>query len=261
MKLFHIAALALTCVSMSHPMQQAGTKTLPQQVRILKPFFSQAKSIKAIRTIMDKIEAQNLAYPDYARRKGIIWSDVLVKTENPSEILKEFNTTKVTQVNVKLEAQKPQSLLMYPLLQSIFSSQILPTMFETVKKYTNLPKQAYVSFFLQRCNESEQMDWHQDPGEDYEPQADYTMVLMLSDQNDPKYGWDGGEFKIRQGLPENTFDEKNVQTIIHRYNQAIIFNNKINSHLATMVKPKTSFSQRDIIVVLLALQKLPQKKS
>lgn len=231
-----------------------------QQVSIVRPFFSNAKSIDAIRHVMDEIEQKNLAYPDYSNRKGLIWSDVAIETGNPAEIVEELDTTKVTEVNGKLEVRKAQSILAYPAVKSIFSTEILPKMLEEVKKHTSLPKKAFASLFVQRCNESEQMDWHQDPGEDFDPQADYSMVIMLSDQNDPERGWKGGEFKIRAGLPKDKFEEKDIQTIIHRPNQAVIFNNQLNSHLAAAVKPKTPMSARDIIVVLLALNKLPLKR-
>jgi hypothetical protein len=259
MKRYQVVALVLIWAPIANAMEQETAKALAQQVNIVKPFFHNGKSIDAIRQVMDEIEEKNLAYPDYANRKGFIWSDISVETGNPAEIM-EIVSVKATQVNGKLEVRKPQSLLNYPSVKSIFSTEILPKMFETVKNYTNLPKKVFLSLYVQRCNESEQMDWHQDPGEDYDPQCDYSMVLMLSDQNDPKYGWDGGEFKIRAGLPEDKYDEKDVQTIVHLHNQAVIFNNKLNSHLAAAVKPKTVSSARDIIVVLLALDKLPKKK-
>ena len=37
---------------------------------------------------------------------------------------------------------------------------------------------------------------------------------MLSEQDDPEHGWHGGKFKIRSGLPEDKYDDADVQEII-----------------------------------------------
>ena len=57
-------------------------------------------------------------------------------------------------------AQSPQSILHYPVLQSIVSDEILPKMFETVKTWTKLPEEIYAQVFFQRCSSSEAMNWH-----------------------------------------------------------------------------------------------------
>ncbi len=251
-----LAILLLSVASTNNAMQKADIKELA----IVRSFFSDTKTIATIKAIMDEIENKRLGYEDYSKRTGLVWSDVLVKTGRKANIVKEFKTTKVTQVRETLMAQSPQSILHYPVLQSIVSDEILPKMFETVKTWTKLPEEIYAQVFFQRCSSSEAMNWHQDPGEDYDPQAHYSLVLMLSEQDDPEHGWHGGKFKIRSGLPEDKYDDADVQEIIPRYNQGIIFNNQLNSHAATQVIPKLEKAKRDIIVIPINLTKLPVKK-
>jgi 2OG-Fe(II) oxygenase superfamily len=219
------------------------------QCKIIQPFFSNTNTIKKIKQVMDNIENNNLGYNDYSNRKGLVWSDVAVKTSDPIQIIEEYKTKKVTEVSGIVQQCYPQSIRDYPLLEKIVTKKILPKMFDIVRPWTNLPDLVFAQIFFQRCTMSQSMNWHQDPGEDYNPQAHYSLVLMLSEQDDPEYGWTGGEFKIRSGLPTDIYDEANVETIIPRYNQAVIFNNQINSHAAMQVIAKTQQSKRDIIVI------------
>jgi hypothetical protein len=231
------------------------------QLSIIKSFLSNPRSLATLKKVMDEIEDEKLGYDDYSKRTGLIWSDVSVETAPPAKMVAEYETEKVTQVLGALKAHKPQSIFKHPTAASIVFHEILPKMFETMRSWTDLPATVFAQIFFQRCSTSEPMNWHQDPGEDFEPQADYTMVLYLSDQNDPEHGWNGGKFKIRSGLPEDTYDETDVQTIIPCYNQAIIFNNQLNSHAVTEVTSTMSDkTKRDIIVVPINLTKLPIKK-
>ncbi len=101
------------------------------------------------------------------------------------------------------------------------------------------------------------MDWHQDPGEDFTVMADYSLLLMLSDQDDPKHGWSGGEFKIKSGLPTEVCSHDAMQTIIPKYNQAILFNNKINSHMVAAVTTRLLKTKRDLLVIPLYFGAVP----
>jgi hypothetical protein len=233
-----------------------------KKLSIIKNFFPNTQTIETIQRSMDEIENKKLGYDDYSKRTGLIWSDVLVKNAMPAEIVEEYKTTKVTKVSETIVEQTPESILNYLALKLIVCNEILPKMFEAVGALgAHLQETVFAEIFFQRCCASEAMGWHQDPGEDFEPQADYSLVLMLSDKDDPDYGWTGGEFKIRSGLPEDKYDEADVETIIPEYNQAILFNNRINSHATTEVVPKTEKSKRDIIVIPINLTTLPIRKS
>ena len=235
-------------------------KSTVAQMSVVNPFFSDVRKIAVIKKAMDEIENRKLGYDDYSKRTGLIWSDVLVKTVHPAEIVEEYATKKVTLVSGQLQGHQPQSISQYPELKTIVSHDILPKMFETVRIWTSLPEAVYAQLFFQRCSTSEPMAWHQDPGEDFDPQANYSLVLMLSEQNDSQHGWAGGEFKIRSGLPESRYDETDVMTIIPRYNQAIIFNNQINTHATTEVINAMKNSKRDIIVIPIHLTKMSVAK-
>lgn len=241
-------------------------KPAVKELAIIKKFIPYINDINLITRDLDTIENNKLGYPDYSSRTGLIWSDVEVGTGNPSNIIKEYVTEKVTLVNGELQLQTAQSLLAYPETKKIVCTVLLPRIFEQIEYWKKshdttftMPKTMYAQIFFQRCSTSEPMDWHQDPGEDYDPQANYSCVLLLTDQHDLKYGWNGGEFKIRSGLPEDLYEEKDVQTIIPQYNQAIIFNNQKNSHAATAVIPRYKKAQRDLMVITLS-DVLPVKK-
>lgn len=258
MNRYHIIAISLLATGSIHGAQKAPKPV--QQLSLVKPFCSDPETIAVIRAAMDRIENRKLGYEDYSQRTGLLWSDVLVKTGEIADIVEEFPTKKATQVRGSLVAQSPQSIMDYPVLKSILSKEILPKMFQTVRTWTKLPEEVYAQIFFQRCSTSEPMDWHQDLGEDYDPQSDFSLVLMLSEQDDPEHGWHGGTFKIKPGLPESKCDDADVQEITPRYNQGIIFNNLLNSHSVTAVSPKRAQAQRDLIVIPINLTKLPLKK-
>lgn len=251
-----IMLLLISTLTMNNAMQ---TKQIAQ-LSVIQNFISNTHAIDTIKKAMDEIENNKLGYDDYAQRTGLIWSDALVTTADPAGIVEVYQTSKATQVQGKLTTQYPESVLSYPALQLILCCDILPRMFKAIRDWTNLPETVFAQIFFQRCSVSEPMGWHQDPGEDYDPQANYSLVLMLSEQDDPQYGWSGGEFKIRSGLPEDKSDETNVETIIPRYNQAILFNNQINSHATTEVIPNNAIAKRDIIVIPFNITTMPLKR-
>jgi hypothetical protein len=127
-------------------------------------------------------------------------------------------------------------------------------------KWAHVPDRAWAQFFLQRCEKSEAMEFHQDPGEDYEGDkaAGFTLILMLSKKNDPEHGWKGGKLKIKAGLPADECDDADVTVLELKHNQALIFNNKLNSHAVTKVSGIAGKTKRDLMVVTLYLTGLPK---
>jgi hypothetical protein len=248
---------ALLCV----PIYAAFFDDNKQQVATVFPYFKDQRSIATIKMIMDEVQKNGRCYDDYSNRSGVMWSDVEVTTAEPSTILWEFNTEKATEVGGKLQTQKPVSVLDSQQLKTIFENEVFPPLFKAVRAWTDLPDTVFAQIFLQRCCASDAMDWHQDPGEDYAPQANYSLVLMLSEKDDPEQGWTGGEFKIKPGLQDEPCEDTQVKSIEHRYNQGIIFNNQINSHAVSAIASLAGkTAKRDIIVIPFHMTQLPVKK-
>lgn len=261
------AIIFLTLLLLSMPVVTSAMDKEKQvkECACVCPFVADTTKIDVIRKHMDDIESRNLDYKDYSRRKGIIWSDVLLKVYfDRVAIVKEYDTEKVTRVEETYdpEERKPQSIMDYPALCDIFCQDILPRMLDTIRKWKpEIPETINANLFLQRSDTSDSMPWHQDLGEDYDPQDDYSAVLLLSKQDDPSNGWEGGVFQIRAGLPTDSYDENNVQKIIPQYNQAIIFNNQINSHAVTPVTKKEGcIAKRDLAIAGICFGELSRKK-
>lgn len=230
-----------------------------QQFAIIKPFFKKIETITTLTNAMDAIENKGLSYPDYDKRTGLIFSEFWVKTKQPKNI-KEIERRKIlTLVEEKLEEHKAESSFDYPEIQKILTQKILPKTFKCIElnQWAILPKKVFAQLYLQRCHTGDPMDWHQDPGEYYDTQADFSLIIMLSKQDDPVHGWMGGEFKIKSGLPGDVHNATDVKTIIHEYNQGILFNNHINSHAVTAVLSTMIKSKRDLLVVPLYFNKQP----
>lgn len=229
-----------------------------QQLAIISPFFDNQNAILTIRNVIDHIEDNGLDYPDYDGRRGSVWTDCLVETNSQPTILTECKeTVKGSQAAKKFERRNPESIFNYHAVQKIFSEEILPKTLSIIKKkgwVDKFPPKIFTQLFVQRCHTSDPMDWHQDPGEDYDTMADFSLVLMLSNQDDSKHGWNGGEFNIRPGLPH---EKTEAQTILHAENQGVLFNNKQNSHSVTKVTSDKEKSKRDLIVAALYLNKPP----
>jgi 2-oxoglutarate-Fe(II)-dependent oxygenase superfamily protein len=221
-----------------------------QELEIVNNYLPE-KSIAMIKTFMDDIEKNKLDYPDYAGRKGVLWSDVWGKKDKESlKITESKNTIKVSNSEGSVEKREPQSIFNYSGMPKVFAKEILPTMLNVVQKWTPVPSNFFAQLFVQRCNTSDPMAWHQDPGEDYDVMANHSLVLYLSEQDKKEEGWHGGEFKIRSGFPTDKYDDSEVMTIIPRYNQGVIFNNQLNSHAVTKVIPNSPNTKRDIIVAM-----------
>jgi len=230
-----------------------------QQLAIIKPFFNKFKTITTLTHVMDEIEHKGLSYPDYDKRTGLIFSEFWVKTQQP-EKMQEIERRKIrVLVNEKLQDYNAESSFDYPNIQKILAHKILPQIFQCIEnhKWAQLPKEVFAQLYLQRCHNGDPMDWHQDPGEYYDPMADYSLVLMLGEQDDPIHGWMGGEFKVKPGLPGDNHNPIDVLTIIHEQNQGVLFNNKLNSHAVTAVLSSVQKSKRDIIVVPIFFEKQP----
>jgi hypothetical protein len=229
------------------------------QLALIKPFFNKLTTITKCIHTMDDIENKGLSYPDYDKRTGCIFSEFWVKTQHP-EKMQEIERRKIrVLVDEKLHDFNAESSFDYPHIQKIIAHKILPKTFQCIEEHqwAPLPKKVFIQFFLQRCHIGNAMDWHQDPGPYYDLMADYALVLMLGKQDDPEHGWIGGEFKIKTGLPADSQQEINAQTIIHEQNQAVLFNNLCNSHAVTAILSAVQKSKRDIIVVHIFFKKQP----
>ncbi len=230
------------------------------QVTIIKHFFKNPNSIPTLVKTVDQIEENELDYPDYDGRRGSIWTDAWIENPDsrPSILTECKDTAKGSQSTKKFEQRNPESIFSYPDVHKIFSEEILPKTLNAIKKngwVDKLPPKIFAQLFVQRCHIGNRMDWHQDPGEDYQNMADYSLVLMLGNPHDPCYGWKGGEFHIRPGLPHE--ETEGEQTIVHEENQGILFNNKLQSHSVSEVASDKLQSKRDLIVVALYFDKPP----
>jgi hypothetical protein len=240
--------------------------TYATNFRIIKNFLPVA-CIPPIEKDIDRIEAMQVTYKDYSGRLGAAWTDGRVRKANPASFVEEYNSRKVTAADAaeqEVQERYPQSITHYPALLSAVCDEALPRMIRAVEELTGikLPDEIDVQIFFQRCSTSDAMGWHQDPGEEYphDAQALCSMVVALTDQDDPVYGWRGGEFKIRPGLPESSYNQEEVTTITHAFNQAVIFDNRENSHSVTPVIPKTVMGMRDLLIILLYDRGMPKEK-
>jgi hypothetical protein len=262
-KLFTLLLLLLTATTAIKCMEAEEQKKV-KQLTLINPFFHKNKPITQLIERMDFIENKGLSYPDYDKRTGLMFTEFEVnitrdkKLEKlgiaPELTLEELQTRPVrVLVNEQLEDHYAQSPFHYPEVKNILKKRILPTTLQSIieNKWAELPKKLIAGFYLQRCHNGDPMDWHQDPGEYYDPQANFSLVLMLGEQTDPQHGWTGGEFKVKPGLPKDDHREADVKTIIHEYNQGVLFNNQINSHAVTEVLANTPKSKRDIVVLTL----------
>lgn len=240
----------------SDELRRAGCHAV-QQYAAIYPFFQNEKLIPRITETMDAIKNNKLSYPDYSGRSGLIWSDVEITACGNYFDMKECSETiKLTEVDNKPKAIKPESVMDYHLLRTVLSTIVLPKMITTIQenKWANVPDSAFAQIFLQSCEKSEAMDWHQDPGEYYDRMADFSLILLLSKKNDLEHGWKGGKLKIKTGLPGDLCDEVDSVVLKHAYNKAYLFNNKLNSHAVTEVKNIAGkLSKRDLMVVTLYL--------
>lgn len=188
----------LLSFSLAHTMEmkieEFSQKSKQPKYAIVHPFFDDETIIPVIRQTLDAIEKRKLTYPDYSGRKGGIWSDFRVDGDAVTE---RFDTVKLTEVNGELKKRNPEVMRDYPEIESIVSRSILPKMLAIIKEKqweTAIPEKIEASVYIQRCETSDAMDWHQDPGEDFgdvDDMANYSLILMLSKQLSKKHGWNG----------------------------------------------------------------------
>lgn len=223
-------------------------------------FLPKILSKEQLSAIKDWMEyMKNLTYDDFDNRRGYIWDNCRLDTRDINslrllsiDLVKKFVT--IQGVNVE---QFPKSIFSYPNISQILLETILPTYFKTISQQKKLPDSIYLQIFVLRSLLSERVStqkqhvrWHQDPSE-YGTVADYTLVLMLSDPFDPLSGWEGGELLLKNGLPSNVAPAIRV---VPKYNQAILFNNKKNSHMVTAIKNAKNHTTRDIIIINIYLE-------
>jgi hypothetical protein len=260
-KIFIVTLLLNTATTIHTAAEKPASREI-EQLAIIPNFLTAAGVATAQRT-MRTMEATQKTYYDYGARKGGIWSDFWVSTDNPNPTHECEGRVRLTQVAEQLVAtpksRLAESLFDYPEMRNVLAQEILPSMFALIrtKGWTTLPENVFTQFYLQSCGTSKAMDWHQDPGEpEWDTMAHYSLVLMLGKQDDPVHGWQGGEFRIRPGKPQDT-DPVKATTILHKYNQAVLFNNQLNCHRAEAVTG-TENSQRDLIVTMIYLEKAPE---
>lgn len=193
-------------------------------------------------------------YQDFDNRIGVSWDDYWLDRKTDTvriDPVAKFVTIDGTDVE-----QKPASIFNYSDISKILLKDLLPRYFEHVAQHIALPDTVYLQTFVLRSvltdiekNKTQLVRWHQDPSE-YGTIGDYTLVLMLSDHTNPTEGWDGGELLIKNGLPA---DQTPAIKITPRHNQAIMFNNKLNSHMVTNIQHRNK-GVRDVVIINLYLE-------
>lgn len=215
------------------------------------------EQLSAIKNWMEYMK--NFTYEDFDNRWGYIWDNCRLDTRDITsprllsiDLVKKF----VTIQGIDVE-QFPKSIFSYPNISQILLEKILPVYFKAISQQKKLPDNVYLQIFVLRSLLSETIStqkqlvrWHQDRSE-YGKVADYTLVLMLSDPFDPLSGWEGGDLLLKNGVPSNVAPAIRV---VPRYNQAILFNNKKNSHMVTAIKNAKNHTTRDIIIINVYLE-------
>jgi hypothetical protein len=222
--------------------------------KLVSPFLALEK-INTIKQWMNQIENNGKSFLNYDDRIGISWDDYRINTTTSTpELIKVcYDFPIVTYVANKLHWPKAQSIFDYAKIAQIFLSDIIPKTLHEVKEWTPIPRELLVRTEVHRYRMTRSMNgkknnvvWHQDPGSFYKRKANYSIILMLSDQNNPCSGWSGGEFLVKPGLPQ-------AQTpfikLIPRFNQAIILHNRAYSHAVTSIEAIHEKIERDLIIV------------
>ena len=195
----------------------------------------------------------DVAYEDFDKRIGIVWDDYLLDISKSPRLLSIDPVKKFVTIRGANVEQFPKSIFSYPSISQILLEKILPVYFNAISQHIKLPHSVYMQTFVLRSALSEltltqkqHVRWHQDPSDYGNSVADYTLVLMLSNPFDPLKGWDGGELLVKNGMPT---DIAPAVRVVPKYNQAVMFNNKKNSHMVTAIKNAKDDTTRDIIII------------
>ncbi len=200
-----------------------------------------------IETMMPK------SYQDFDDRVGICWDDFWLTYDNGLPSVTVDPIAKYVTINHVDVQQFPESIFSYKETADLFLTTILRKYREIISKKISLPSHIYIQSFVLRSlitskmNQKQQLvRWHRDPS-DYPDTTfgDYTLVLMLSDPQQPDTGWQGGNVLIKSGQPNS---KNTAIKVNHAYGQAIIFNNKNNSHAVTKIICNQA-TTRDIMIV------------
>lgn len=220
------------------------------ELHVLPNLLSQEK----LRTLKGWIDdMMDVAYEDFDKRVGIVWDDYLLDIRESPTLLAVDPVRKFVTIGGVSVEQFPQSIFSYPEIAGILLQDILPAYFDAVSQHVELPSNVYMQTFVLRSLLSEELSiqkqhvrWHQDPSDYDNSVADYTLVLMLSDPFDASNGWEGGELLLKNGMP---VADAPAACVTPRCNQAVLFNNKKNSHLVTAIKNAKNGTTRDIVII------------
>lgn len=214
------------------------------------PNFLPDQKAREIQQWINEMCEQNRTYEDFDQRIGICWDDYWLERETQAVAIDPV--AKIVTINGEGVEQKPESIFSYPAISSILLNDVLPQYFQAMSNQVSIPERVYVQTFVLRSilaltsNAKPQLvRWHRDPSE-YDTIADYTLVLMLSDPTNAQAGWEGGELLVKNGLPA---DYAPALKVTPKYNQAVLFNNKKNSHMVTTIRKHYGQGTRDIMIV------------
>lgn len=221
-----------------------------RQTETLKKFIKQAIRLGKI-------------YEEFSKRKGVTWDNFWVDTSIPAlleneqciQIRNEMNHEKWVHNGSNLKKVHPSSVfdneectLIIKNLVSRFFREVV----ETYERGKDFSPPFYFQAFLTRTevkpnHVSEFVKWHQDSGENTDV-AQYTLVVLLSDPDQEKGGWEGGKMNLR-----SLKDSHSLIEVSPAYRQGIIFDNEHSEHSVTQVQAKDSPVQRDILILCMHL--------
>lgn len=258
-QLFRIAVYLI--LMNEKPLEAIAAKNiLTLQHKIISPFLKDSKKLLLLRNWMNSIVEKKAAFQDYDGRTGISWVDFEVDIKNNKPTLAKIRNDipKMIEQEADLVKVHPESLFKYPAIAEILLADIVPTAIEQLQKWTAIPKHMFVQTWINRLeikkdeNKNNTVGWHQDPGSSCPHKADYSLILLLNDRQDPDHGWEGGKWLLKSGKAEDA--QQGPLTIIPECNQAILFDNKNSSHAVTQVHAKNDKVIRDILITTFYLK-------
>lgn len=229
-----------------------------KEYAIVKDFVPNTHYILYINSLMDTLDEIQETIENQSQKLPLLASDLAVNTQT-GEILTEFHAPLYFQTNATdtIKNDKPQSVMAYEKLKNILSQEILPRVFKQINLWGSLPDVVYIQLFLQRFSSNYEVDWQQIVSEDYHTSANYALVLALRDKDDSNFGWHGSDFLLRSGLPEEATQPDEVVKITPARNQAIIFNNVLNSYAVTQLIPTSTKAKQDLLIIAFGIESAP----